>query len=87
MNIKPSGRLHAPLAKRKPRTAAGMEETYPGCDYTDAEIEFMMAMDRFRSKTRRRYPTCRDILGVMHELGYRRVGQAMPDEPNPSGTA
>jgi hypothetical protein len=54
------------------RTAAGVEETHPGWDYSDAEREFIVAMDRFRREKRRRYPTCRDILQVMHELGYRK---------------
>ena len=59
-------------SKRKPKTAAGIEETWPGCDYSDDEREFIVAMDRFRHESKRRFPTCRDILAVIHELGYRK---------------
>ena len=60
--------------KRKP-SPAGCDENWPGSDYTDDEREFIIAMDRFRHESKRRFPTCRDILGVLRELGYRKVNE------------
>lgn len=57
---------------QRKQSAAGVEVTYPGSDYTDAEREFIVAMDRFRRKSKRRFPTCRDILAVLADLGYRK---------------
>ena len=35
------------------------------------EVEFMMAMERFKREYHRPHPTCRDILAVARSLGYR----------------
>src|SRR5262245_2419159 len=64
--------------KRNARTTVGCEETYPGWDYTDDELEFLMAMDRFRRDNRRRFPTCRDTLRVLLSLGYRKQPGLVP---------
>src|SRR5262245_41906236 len=47
----------------------------PGC-YTDDEVEFMKAMDAFKRKHRKLNPDCRDILGVLYALGYRKVAES-----------
>lgn len=41
--------------------------------YSDAEREFMVAMERFKRDRRRPYPDARDVLAVAHALGYRKV--------------
>lgn len=51
-------------------------------DYTPAEIEFMNAMDEYKRKNGRMFPTCSEILEVMISLGYEKrtqaaVGQAL----------
>lgn len=44
-----------------------------GHDYTDDELEFMKAMDRYKRENRRPHPTCTEVLAVMKSLGYRKV--------------
>jgi hypothetical protein len=55
------------------RGGVGCEENFPGWDYTEEECEFLMAMDRYKREARRPYPTWREVLRVLKELGYRKV--------------
>lgn len=48
-------------------------ETHVGADYSDEEREFLIAIERYRQSRHRRFPTCREILGVIKSLGYQRV--------------
>ncbi len=41
-------------------------------DYTDEEIEFMHAMDRYKRASGRMFPTCSEVLEVLRGLGYQR---------------
>ncbi len=43
-------------------------------DYSDDEIEFMQAMDAYKRKNGRMFPTCSEILEVIRDLGYSRPG-------------
>lgn len=43
--------------------------------YTDEEREFIVAMERWKKKTRRRFPSFSDCLAVLKSLGYRRVAE------------
>jgi hypothetical protein len=52
------------------------QETLSGADYTAAEIEFLMAMDRYKRERRRPFPTWPEVLAVAKGLGYRRVADA-----------
>jgi hypothetical protein len=58
---------------------AGTEESFPGSDYTDDELEFLRAVDRLKRTCR--FPSCRDILRLIATLGYRKVatGEAGKD--------
>ncbi len=40
--------------------------------YTEEEIEFMNAMQQFKSQTGRAFPTFGDVLSVAQKLGYRK---------------
>jgi len=42
-------------------------------DYSDNEIEFMRAMDDYKRKSGRAFPTWSEVLEVMMSLGYRKV--------------
>ena len=42
-------------------------------DYSDNEIEFMRAMDDYKRKSGRPFPTWSEVLEVMMSLGYRKV--------------
>jgi len=44
-------------------------------DYTQEEIEFMNAMDLYKRRSGRMFPTCSEVLEVIRGLGYLRVGQ------------
>lgn len=39
-------------------------------DYTGDEIEFMQAMDAYKRRSGRMFPTCSEILEVIREMGY-----------------
>jgi hypothetical protein len=57
--------------------------------YTDDEMEFMNAMQRFKERSGKSFPSYREVLKVMVELGYRLVivdpdpGPADPDFAEP----
>lgn len=40
-------------------------------DYTREELEFMSAIQAFKARTGRQFPTWREVLSVTHSLGYR----------------
>ena len=42
-------------------------------DYSDNEVEFMKAMDDYKRKSGRPFPTWSEVLEVMMSLGYRKV--------------
>lgn len=42
-------------------------------DYSGDEIEFMQALDLYKRRSGRMFPTCSEILEVLIEMGYRRV--------------
>jgi hypothetical protein len=42
-------------------------------DYTDAEIEFMHALDQYKRASGRMFPTCSEILEVIRGLGYEKT--------------
>lgn len=61
-----------------PPIITGNPATTPEIDYTDAETEFMTAMEQYRSENSRRFPTSREVLAVLISLGYRRVAERGP---------
>jgi hypothetical protein len=49
-------------------------------DYSDAEIEFMSALDDYKRRSGRMFPTCSEILEVIISLGYEKSRSG--DAPN-----
>ena len=48
-------------------------------DYSGDEVEFMQAMDVYKRKNGRMFPTCSEILEVIRDLGYvRELTHAAP---------
>lgn len=45
-------------------------------DYTDAEVEFMHALDQYKRTSGRMFPTCSEILEVLAGLGYAKIDGA-----------
>jgi hypothetical protein len=45
-------------------------------DYTDAEVAFMSALDDYKRKSGRMFPTCSEVLEVIRGLGYVQLTPA-----------
>lgn len=45
-------------------------------EYTDEELEFMSALDRYKRVSGRMFPTCSEILEVVKGLGYCKAAAA-----------
>jgi len=56
--------------------------------YTPEEVEFAMALDRYKRAKRRPFPTCAEVLAVAVALGYRKVEPpAITSGPTSDSTA
>lgn len=44
-------------------------------DYSTDEVEFMNALNDYKRKSGRMFPTCSEILEVVRTLGYSKPGQ------------
>jgi hypothetical protein len=42
-------------------------------DYSVEEVEFMNAMDEYKRKSGRMFPTCSEVLEVIRDLGYVKL--------------
>jgi hypothetical protein len=47
-------------------------------DYSRAEMEFMQAMQEYKTKSGRTYPTWGEVLQVVYRLGYQKLGPVDP---------
>ena len=45
-------------------------------DYTAAELEFMAAMQEYKRRSGRAFPTWSEVLEVIQSLGYAKAGTA-----------
>ena len=45
-------------------------------DYSEAEVEFMNAMDEYKRTSGRMFPTCSEVLEVIRDLGYVQLTPA-----------
>lgn len=51
-------------------------------DYSDAEVEFMNALDLYKRTNGRMFPTCSEILEVIRSLGYeKRANPSVAADP------
>jgi hypothetical protein len=64
-------------------TDARYEENFPGSELTPDQIEFAMAMERYRRLRNRPFPTWHEVLEVAIALGYRKVAAPAFKEPRP----
>ncbi len=46
-------------------------------DYSPAELEFMLAMNQYKHKSGRLFPTWSEVLEVVRELGYEKSQAAI----------
>jgi len=60
-------------------------------DYSPEEVEFMSALDDYKRRSGRMFPTCSEVLEVFKALGYERRAElptvAQPTEPATVSTA
>lgn len=59
--------------RRKKQRRRHIDPTTCERDYSDPEIEFMRAMDDYKRKSGRMFPTCSEVLEVVRDLGYYRL--------------
>ena len=59
--------------RRKTERRRQIDPTTCERDYTGDEVEFMSAMDTYKRRSGRAFPTWSEVLEVIHSLGYRKV--------------
>ncbi len=59
--------------RRKVERRRQIDPTTCERDYSEDEIEFMKAMDEYKRKSGRQFPTWSEVLEVVRCLGYRCV--------------
>ena len=64
--------------RRKSNRRRQIDPTTCEREYTDAEIEFMHALDDYKRTSGRMFPTCSEILEVLQNLGYRKTEMNAP---------
>ena len=59
--------------RRKVERRRQIDPTTCERDYQPDEIEFMKAMDDYKRRSGRQFPTWSEVLEVLRDLGYRKV--------------
>jgi hypothetical protein len=59
--------------RRKVERRRQIDPTTCERDYKPDEIEFMRAMDDYKRRSGRQFPTWSEVLEVLRDLGYRKV--------------
>ena len=62
-------------SRRKVERRRQIDPTTCEREYTDDEIAFMKAMDDYKRKSGRQFPTWSEVLEVLRGLGYRQVAE------------
>lgn len=58
--------------RRKSQRRRQIDPTTCERDYSDDEIEFMQALDAYKRRNGRMFPTCSEVLEVIRALGYSK---------------
>jgi hypothetical protein len=66
--------------KRKKDRRRQIDPTTCERDYSHDEVEFMTAIDNYKRKTGRMFPTCSEMLTVIASLGYTRIAEVTDTE-------
>ena len=70
--------------RRKVQRRRQIDPTTCERDYTNDEIEFMNALDAYKRRSGRMFPTCSEILEVIRDMGYVRIPKeatTLPEAP------
>jgi hypothetical protein len=62
-------------SRRKAERRRQIDPTTCERDYSDEEIDFMKAMDTYKRRSGRQFPTWSEVLEVLKSLGYRQVAE------------
>ncbi len=79
------GSAPTPERRQKVERRRQIDPTTCERDYSDDEIEFMRAMDEYKRKSGRQFPTWSEVLEVLRSVGYRKVAE--PTEILPEANA
>jgi hypothetical protein len=72
-----SGERRDTTPRRKVERRRQIDPTTCERDYSLEEIEFMRAMDDYKRRSGRPFPTWSEVLEVVRSLGYGKVGPAV----------
>lgn len=64
-------------SRRKVERRRMIDPTTCERDYSELEVEFMRAMDDYKRRSGRMFPTWSEVLEVIHDLGYRKTAVPM----------
>ncbi len=59
-------------------SAVSVDNVCLGANYTEEEVEFLKAMERYMEAKHRRFPAFTEVLDVVKSLGYRRTTADVP---------
>lgn len=59
--------------RRKVQRRRQIDPTTCERDYSDDEVEFMQAIEAYKRKNGRMFPTCSEVLEVIRHLGYTKL--------------
>jgi hypothetical protein len=70
-----AGATPAPALERRKKVQRRRQIDPTTCerDYSIEEVEFMNAMDEYKRKSGRMFPTCSEVLEVIRNLGYVKL--------------
>jgi hypothetical protein len=72
--------VEAPKAKLERREKVNrrrqIDPTTCERDYSDSEVEFMNALDAYKRRSGRMFPTCSEVLEVIRDMGYVQLSPA-----------
>lgn len=66
---------HGVVDQRKIERRRQIDPTTCERDYSEQEIDFMKAMDDYKRRSGRQFPTWSEVLEVLHSMGYRKVAE------------
>ncbi|TWT76081.1 hypothetical protein Pla123a_28680 [Posidoniimonas polymericola] len=68
----------APKLERREKVSRRRQIDPTTCerDYSDCEVQFMNALDDYKRKSGRMFPTCSEVLEVIRGLGYVQLSPA-----------
>lgn len=70
-----AGEERRDVDRRKVERRRMIDPTTCERDYSNPEVEFMRAMDDYKRRSGRQFPTWSEVLEVIRDLGYRKVAE------------